>query len=350
MEDLAKRFLIGGLSEDAYGSGTDGTLDLTAGDDPSSWQAFREQDSPPFSEVIEQVNNEEMTATHSTKKASHYGQALDVSFEFPLKGKRSAAGDPPFEDYILKACNLEETIVVDTSAAYRPVTGDDQTRVPSMALVTYMYTRGYDDAYRWVAQGVRGNLTITLEMGENALCEFSGRGLFNPWPTSLEVADNGNTLPTTPTEYSGEKSTLEVIGLTFQIDDGSGLTGYDMESMTLESAWDQSEDMTGTKANRTLEEVFLTRGVDSPPGGSMTLKGRSATLSDLMPLVKSGAEAQIQATLTDGTDTVEINIPIAQFSDDTVSLAESTFDLPYAARGDFGSGGAVETDFELTYT
>jgi len=349
-DNLAKRFLIGGIPEDAYGSGTDGTTDFTTGHDPDDWYAVRTQGEPPFSEVINTIANQEMTATHSTKKSHNYGHRLDVSLTVPLKGKKSTAGDPPFGSWLLKAMNLEETVNATTSTVYRPVTGDDQTRVPSAALAMYMFTRGYDDAYRWVCKGVRGNGTLTLEMGENATLGFEGAGLYAPWPTDLHVADNANTLPTTPTEYSGEKNTLEVIGMTFEVDTGSGLTAYPIESMDLQTNWSLQEDMVGTKADRTLEQLYLERGSEDPPGGGITFKGRSAAMKAILPLASSGADCQITVTLSDGTDTVELNIPVVQFSEQTVSLEGSTFDATYAARGDFGSGGAAETDFELTYT
>lgn len=344
-ETIFDRFLIGALSEDAYGSGTDGTNDLTAGDDPNNWLAVIEQDEPPFSENINDIPNQEQTAVHSTKESEKYGHSLGVSFEAPLKGKKSSAGDPPYDAPILKAANHKETINGTTDSRYNLITGDDQTRVPSMAMVMYMFTRSMSDAYRWVAQGVRGDMSYTFEMGESITYSFEGTALFNPFPAQLEVADKANTLPTLPSEYAGEKDTLEVIGITFKI----GGTDYEVESFTLETNWSVDEDNVGTKANRTLKEVYLTRGSGSPVGGSITFKGRSDVVTDIFPKTKSGATSSLTVTATNGTDTVEFSFPNIQFGTDAISFADATFDNPYEARGDYGNTSG-EDEYEIIYT
>lgn len=344
---LSRRIQFGMISENSYDSGTDGTNDLTAGADPSDWFGIIEEGEPPFrnGDGDQRITDEINTAVHSTRADQVYRNRTEVAFEFPITGKKSSAGDPPHWDHILQAANFEETINGTTDSNYSPVTGDDISKVPSMAAVCYIFTEDQTDAYRWVVTGIRGNITWTFEMGEEARGSFEGAGTFANFPRNLHVADNGNTLPTKPTDYSGDKDALRVIGMTFTVDS----TNYDIESAEIETGWNLREKNVGTKADRTLQELTLERATDSPVGGSLTLRADSSVLKDIFSEIDSGATSSMTITLSDGTDTVDFSFPAVQFGTDTVSMQEATFANPFFARGDYGNTSG-EDELTITFT
>jgi len=84
-----------------------------------------------------------------------YGGALRaVSFTCEIKGS-GTAGTPPEIGVLLRACGLDETIVVSTSVTYAPVS-------ESLESCTIYYLQ---DGLRYILTGCRGNVSFEGEAG-----------------------------------------------------------------------------------------------------------------------------------------------------------------------------------------
>lgn len=328
MQNLAKRYVVAADSEGTYGT------DAFGGSTPSNFLASIMAEQPPLQEAIGSANPEQMSATHDTFPNEKYGDMLSVSeLSFPIKGDDDAPDEPPPHAAILKAANLKEVKRDPDSTAdsgdeyveYFPVTGHRMGEAPSATLVTYLFNEAYDTQYKWLATGLRFNLTWTIEMGEVADLQVDeGKALYQQMPTS------GNSQSVNPSGYSGNHDNFLVRNITHKVDG----TEYPIESLELSTNWNLTEDRDASQATGTLHKVKCNRSSDSPPGGSVTYKARDSVIPDLVPKMKSGATSKLTALLDNGTKQMKIVCPNVQIDWDTLELGNSaTFDVPIACHG-----------------
>ena len=304
---LGKEILFAIAEETTYGT------DAFGGSNPTSWLSPI-ADSVSFSPVNDTDPNNDQRATHSTRPGTQNGSHHEISFSHRLVGKLSAAGDPPPLADAFQAGNLEETINPTTSAAYSPVTGSNQANVPSCTAFLAIIDDEDESRCRvWLARGLRfENIKFMFEVGKQALCEFTGKSLFIPFPSS------DSATPTIPTAYAGDKPGIVVKSVIARVDG----TVYPIEKFELSTNYSASMDRCANGAFA-VDFIALSREGTSV-GGSITFKGRSAALNDILANADDGSVMSIEIELTDGTDTIRVDVPVVQFVSSDMSRAVSS--------------------------
>ena len=285
------------------------------------------------------VPNAGVRAVHSGIASKSFASHCEVSMSGYLTGKEDAAGDAPLYAALLKASGLKETPNASTNVIYAPVTAQTMANCPSMTV--YQYRRHTDGTYRlYKATGVRGNLTITYTMSGYVMWSFEGMGKYEAVGTSTIAG------PSDPTAYGGNKSPLLVNGLTFQV----GGSDFEMSSFEFSTNWSLEEVRTATGSSE-LDYIKLIRGEDSHIGGSLEFM-KSDEFETVLTNHGADTEFALSASVSDGTDTIALAAPKAQF--DMWSLTEgnlNTFAVPVMLNGEWdGSSEAGDNDFSLTYT
>ena len=92
-----------------------------------------------------------------------------LNFDVEAAGA-GTAGSPPLYGSLLRACGLEETISVDTSAAYSPVTADQESSSLHF----------FQDSIEQRLLGVRGTTSLKISGGALPMWTFAMTGLWLP--------------------------------------------------------------------------------------------------------------------------------------------------------------------------
>lgn len=301
---------------------------------PTTWLDVLEPMIEPQHELLE---DERVRAVHSGNPHQMIPSHNNVAFGGYLSGKSGLAGTGPDIAAILKACNLAETLVASTSAAYKPVTvSDDMALVPSLTVYQYL-KESNGQARLQKCHGVRGNMTLTLEQGRRAAWRFEGRGLFQELG-ALAAA------PALPTAYSGAKVPFLCVGIVCTI----GGTAYPLRKIELSTGWtlEERRDWAGTAL---LKQLYLKRGSGARIGGSLEFLN-AAILDHVLTNYGASALMALSITLTNGTDTLVISAPALQLGQWARQAGNlHAFSVPFFLNGDFASAGG-DNDFQLLYT
>lgn len=266
----------------------------------TQWEAFRDISIVP---TINTIESPRATWSASGEKHCQLPSHNAVTWEMPFGGKVGAAGTAPAYDALLLASGFKKTVVASTSVTYTPVTVQDMTNSPSASI--WMYRRMLDTtgAYLYKARGYRGNVTITLNFGEEAVIAGDGLSLYDPMPTSTVTA------PDAPTSYVGA-GCMVVSSLVVTV---GGVT-YPVDALELQTNWTQTRRDTGDGDGAMLAEVYLTRPTSGGRMiGSLNLMDGTTALQDMIGKWQSGAEASLVAVLTNGTSTITMTAPKIQF-------------------------------------
>lgn len=322
------RKIAGVESETTYG------VDTISPGPPAAYQAFRAISIVPQVSMIEAPR-----ATYSASGEKHctLKSHNTVSWEMPFGGKTGAAGTAPAYDAFMLAAGFKKTVVADTSVTYKPNTQNDMNDCPSATIWMYRMMLDTNAAYLFKARGYRGNINVTLAIGDEAIIAGDGMALYDAYPTSTV------TKPTAPTSYQGA-GCMVVNSLVLTV----GAVTYPVEGFNFSSNWAMSEVRTGESGGGSLSGVYLTR--PSSGGrmtGSLTLVDGTTALQDAIGKWASGAQATLSATLTNGTDTITITAPNIQFG----QVAETEegvmkFDFPIY----FNRGTSGDDEIVLTFT
>ena len=298
---------------------------------PGAYQAFRAIDITPQQVIIESPR-----ATFSASGERHclVNSHTDVSWEMPFSGRVGAAGTNPAWDALMIASGFKRTVIAATSVSYKPNTQNDMTDTPSASLWLYMMALESANSYLQKALGYRGNVSINMTIGEEAVISRSGMALYSARPVATVAK------PTAPTSYEGALCSV-VSNLVLTV----GAVTYPVESLEISSNWTVTERRTGGTAG-TLAQVLLTRPMSGGRiGGSLRLVDGLTAYADAIGKSQSGATATLSATITDGTRTTVISAPALQFGLPSAS-AEGImkYDLPfYLTRGTSGDDELVIT-------
>lgn len=281
-------------SEATYGT------DAIAPGPPSAYQAFRSLLIDP---ILNQIESPRETWTNSGEKSCGVKSHNNVTFEMPFTGRVGDAGSEPAWGPLLEACGFKKTVVAATSVTYKPSTSQAQADTPSCTLWQYLRQLEIAEAYLLKARGFRGNATIRLTVGDEAVIAGQGLALYDAWPTSDISA------PTPPSSYEGA-TCMVVQGLALTM----GAVTYPCESLEINTNWALTEIRTGEAGAGTLSKVVATRPSSGGRlNGSINLVDGTTALQDLITKWQSGTQVSLSATLTDGTRTITITAPAVQF-------------------------------------
>jgi len=304
-------------SETTYGT------DAFSGGAPSSADVLA-MSALDIVQVQEQIEGDRLTATIAGECHAIHLSHIDLSWSMPLIGS-SAPGELPPGDPWLRAAGYAATVVADTSVTYTP-TIEQQT-----SLTALLYERSVQDgsARRLMARGVRTNATITLTVGQEAMCEGAGQGLYDPYPAETSA------LPTLPTAYSGDQCGWVVNRLVLTVDS----VVYPVEAMTLETRWTLEVIRAGAASGGgSASQILLVKPrAGARFGGSFTLVDGTAALTAAINAWQTGAKLSLTAVLTKGARTITIAAAAIQLSAPAKTLPR--FAVPWdAIRADGTSG------------
>lgn len=320
----ADRSLVSVISEATYGT------DAHSPGPPAAYQAFR---SCSINPVLNQIESPRATWTASGEKSCGVKSHNDVAWEMPFTGKLGAAGTAPAWDALLLASGFKKTTVPATSVTYRPNTQNDNTDTPSATIWQYLRMLEQNNAYLLKARGYRGNATIRMAIGDEAVISGQGMALYNAWPNA-QIAS-----PTPPSTYQG--ATCMVVQ---QLALVAGAVTYPLENLEFLTNWNITEIRTGEANQGTLSKVLLTRPTaGNRLGGSLRLVDGLTALQDLITKWQAGTLVSAVATLTNGTDIITMTAPNMQFGQ-PAGAAEGAFkfDVPfYCNRGTTGDDELV---------
>ena len=322
---LSKYMLVGVESE----STTYGTTNFTASL-PSTYIAVETCDIIPEVAIIE---SQDVTNSASGRKHETTGVACDVNMTFKLT-PRAAVETPPHWAPVLKASGFKETLVSGTVDyhTYKPCTANNVSQTPSMAVAQYIVDdNDLTKSRKFLARGVRGNLTLSFELGQVARGSFVGRGLYFPFPATETTVPAAGVNP--EAGFSGELAGMVAKNMTITIASQTVC----VEALEFGTNWSIGEDQCLNNDGST-QEVYLHRETASRMGGSMTLKGRAATLNTLLPYIASATEFAVSVEFDNG---FTLTYPAVQFGNFTKNTAQGriNFDLPYFCNGKWGSAG-----------
>lgn len=123
-------------------------------------------ENPSWSlEGLRMVERNNVKASIATDQQLYGGTLKSISFDVELKGS-GAAGTAPEVGVLLRACGLDETVVVSTSVTYQPISTGFES-------ITLYY---YQDGVRHILTGCRGNVSFNLEAGGKGMASFSFTG------------------------------------------------------------------------------------------------------------------------------------------------------------------------------
>lgn len=322
----ADRKLCSAKSETVYGT------DSISPGPPAAYQAFRACQITP---IVNNVESPRATMLASGEKHCIVKSHSDVSWEMPFTGRTGAAGTPPAWDALIMAAGFKKTVSAGVSVSYKPNTQNDMTDTPSATLWLYEMMLEAATAYLKKARGYRGNITVRLTIGEEAVIAGQGMGLYDDWPDATVAK------PTPPTAYDGADCMI-VTQLALTV----GAVTYPVEALEIQSGWTLTEVRTGEAGKGTLSKVLLTRPMSGGRLlGSLRLVDGLTAMQDLIGKWRSGAQVTLAATITNGTKTIAIAAPNMQFGQ-PAGAAEGAIKLDVPLFFNRGTSG----DDELTIT
>lgn len=276
--------------------------------------------------VQEAVLGGRITATVASECHGIHKSHSEVSITTPLIGA-SAAGELPPCDALLKACGFAATVDAGVDVTYVP---DIKQQA---ALTAAFYQRNVNDgnARRIFARGVRGNMTLTMAIGQEAQLEFTGQGLYQDRATA------DSAFPTLPAEYSEDQCAWIVNNLSISV----GGTTYPCEEVSLETPWNIEVIRTGdSSGGGTASAVLLMMPKEGARfGGGLTLADGATALAAAIGLVQTGAKVAFSATLTKGSRTISIEADAIQLGVDLDDQSPKYALTWHAVRAD-GADGA----------
>lgn len=322
----ADRKICSAKSETVYGT------DSISPGPPAAYQAFRACQITP---IVNNIESPRATMLASGEKHCIVKSHSDVSWELPFTGRTGAAGTPPAWDALIMAAGFKKTVSAGVSVSYKPNTQNDMTDTPSATLWLYEMMLEASTAYLKKARGYRGNITVRLTIGEEAVIAGQGMALYDDWPDSTVAK------PTPPTAYEGADCMI-VTQLALTV----GAVTYPVEALEFQSNWGMTEVRTGEAGKGTLAKVLLTRPMSGGRLiGSLRLVDGLTAMQDLIGKWRSSAQVTLAATITNGTKSIAIAAPNMQFGQ-PAGAAEGAIKLDVPLFFNRGTSG----DDELVIT
>jgi hypothetical protein len=304
-------------------------------------------------------------ARSSQSGTAHQSVARDADFTcvVPMTGREGSGSgeEAPYWSPFLLASGFAETVVSSTSATYTLSTAQ------SSGMTVYLYHElesGEQRLQRSV--GVRGNLDMTLEVGQEAKATFTGKGryvdflsdaaqFFNATTKAAALEADGSTAVTARTsgaEKYAEGPIMVVRSATVTVNSNT----WCLSGFSFSTNWNLYERLCASASGGTLEEVKLTRAPGSRAGGEFSLDTDSETVIDdfidqyeqaneiaFSFVLSAGDGSSGSARLTMSASKAQIGAP--SMSDQGGLVA---FGIPYFLNGDW-SDLVADDDITITF-
>lgn len=228
-----------------------------------------------------------------------------------------AGEEAPYYAPFLKAANLSEAIVSETSATYKPVTRQQA------GMTMYVYQLNLETgAWRLLySTGIRGTWGLDLQLNQEAKWTFSGSGIyqdeisdeaqfFNASTGAIALLKDGSSAVTARSGGSEAYAGGEPVMCTNMVLSVGGVT-YPVGALSLDLGWGQSIVST-LNGSANASKILNTRAMTGARiGGSFTLLDGAAAHDAMIAAYKAGSELALSCTLveSDGS-TGDANIVI----------------------------------------
>lgn len=263
-----------------------------------------------FQPAIEMTERDPLRSNLSPWASIPGKRQATVTFDVDLVGTGTAGDSLPFAD-ALKACGVEETLVADTSATYKPASDS----VPSVTIGVYM------DGKIYKTWGARGTFRLDLANGKPGVIHFTFTGA--DWSEEDGSMLSGVTYNTTMPPV--------LLSANFSIDSYAAL----IDSLSLDAGCEVTLISDINKASGFRSALISSRR----PAVRFDPENVLAATHDFLGKWKAGSLMALSATLgSDAGNTIAISAPKIQYQE--ARLADRTglsiFDLTGLCTVDAG--------------
>lgn len=318
--------------------------DAFAGATPNAneFYLFRELN---INEVYEAVEHDVATGSIAGECHNVVYKHNEYDFILPIVGQPGVDLVPPGVDQVLRASNFIRTINPGVEVVYHPIMTNDMVDTPTATLLKYVRSlTNESEAKRLMARGGRHNVDLQFEVGVPSIITGSGRGNYTEEPAAF------GAMPTLPTQYSLDVKPFTPSKLTLTVDSGGGPVEYFISKINIATAWAILDSMGGDPVPGqpgALRCVTLTLPKTGARfGGSMSLEGAIANVSDALTVARSGGTAELSLTLQQGTNIMEITGTI-QFG--VYTKARPKYDFPFFFVRPVGEDGETDGPFQIRF-
>lgn len=359
-EISSQRKRVLAISEGTYGTdAVDGALQDASAD--LIYQDLPEVSIAPAREIVEigRVRGAHSGAAHQTIADV---ATVTVTGAMTARAGAGAGAEAPYWSAFLLAANMQETVVSDTSATYKPVT------VQESGMSIYQYERELEstDWRLTYATGVRGSMVFNFALNEEATFSFEGQGIyegqrsdgavfFDATTGAAALLKDGSTSSTARTggaEQYADKTPVICTNMTIT---GAG-TAYPVSDLELDLNWTVAIKRVVTGSTNAVK-VLLTR---APQGqriqGSFTLVDGAAAHDAILDAFEADTELELVVEAYEGgvstSTTPKITITASQVQLGQPSPGDSegilTHTIPFFLNGDW-SALTDGTDFSMVF-
>lgn len=309
--------------------------------------------------VGEMVGGETMRGANDGKRAQFIKQMAEVNITLPLRAF-AGDGEAPFYDAVLRAANFEPEVDND-DVIYTKKT------VQTAAMTVYKFQRQLEnDNWRLrVATGVRGSLSLTMNVDEEPMLEFSGTGQYAELQGADDYFDSTTGLIVKKADGSGvtartggsilqaDQDPMTCTNMVVDVDGGDfSSDALLVQSLELDTQF-EVVDLTPVQGATTRRRGILMRGADGHTSGSLSLVDYDEDIiDDIVTAATQSTEHALSVTMANGDGQIDIDAPKLQFlrEEESGNGGVVQYDLPIRLNGDWGTNPLADNEITITYS
>lgn len=293
------------------------------------------------------------------KRQAFIRQMCNVSITVPLRAF-AGAGEAPFYDPVLQAGNLEPE-VDGASVIYTKKTRN----TPAMTVYKIYRDLLSDDWRLRIATGVRGNITINIDVNEEPTVTFEGTGQYSDLTAPAEFIDpttgqiallkdgtTAVTARTTGTFLQADQDPMTCTNIDASLDDGDGFDAAILfQTLDMNLGFGVA-DLTPVQGETTRRRGILTRGQGETTTGSASVVDYDPEfLTEVVAGITESKEYALAIGLQNGQGSIDIAAPKMQLlrEAEADNSGAIQYDIPYRLNGDWGTRATADNELTITY-
>lgn len=309
--------------------------------------------------VGDMVGGNTRRGSNDGKRQAFIKQMCNVSITVPLRAF-AGSGEAPFYDPVLQAGNLEPE-VDGTSVVYTKKTRN----TPAMTVYKIYRDLLSDDWRLRVATGVRGNITINIDVEAEPTISFEGTGQYSDLSLPAEFIDpttgqvallkdgiTAVTARTTGTFSQADQGPMTCTNIDASLNDGDGFNAAILfQTLDMNLGFGVA-DLTPVQGEATRRRGILTRGQgESTTGSASVVDYDPAFLTEVITGITESKEYALSIGLQNGEGAVTIAGPKMQLLRESEADNSGTiqYDIPYRLNGDWGDRAVADNELTITY-
>lgn len=307
----------------------------------------------------ENVGNDVSRGSNDGKRSAFIPRQCSVTITVPLRAIPES-GVVPYYDAILGAGNLASEID-GGSVLYRPATRQQP------AATVYKFHRDLrSDNWRLrIATGVKGNIEIVANSGEEPRLQFTGTGqyqdltvpaeFFDPDTGQIALQKDGSTVVVTRTTgafVQADQDPMTCANATFSMDDGDTF-----DQVMFFQSWNLNLNFSTVDLNP-VQGASIRRGAisvrnrgDRAEGSGELVDYSPAVLSEVIDGATTAKQYLMDWTVVNGEGTIAFSAPSTQLlrEEEADNGGATMFNIPFRLNGTWASA-TLDTELLITYT